>query len=337
MAIWIDTKYANMLSNQVDKFTLKKTNPYLVNLRCPLCGDSEKSKNKARGYLYTGKNSLLYKCHNCNASCNFNNFLKQVNNFLYDQYRLEKFKESPKPKEKPKEFKFKQPKFRERNIIDEYYTTVNELDEDHPCKVYCEKRQIPKEKLSTLYYIDDFTDLAIYYKIDMKNQTIKNRLGIPFIDYFGNVNGMSCRAIDNNPLRYYVARFNKDPLIYNANNIDTTKTIFVTEGPIDSMFLKNSVAVGNADLTRITNHYDKDKVVLIFDNQPRNKEIRKLMLEAWYKDFSVVVWPKNVKEKDINEMVICGYKNGYDIEKLINKNIFTGPKLRLQLTSWSKV
>jgi len=333
--LWLDTKYANLLSNQLDRFSIKKNNPYLANLRCPYCGDSQKFKNKARGYLYVSKNSLMYKCHNCNISKFFNNFLKDINNSMYDEYRLERFRESSNTVVRKAEptLKFEQPKFRQRNALDDYYTTVNKLDEDHPCRIYCEKRLIPKEKLSALYYIDDFTDLALYYKIDTKKQKIKNRLGIPFIDYFGNINGISCRAIDDNPLRYYVGRFNKDPLIYGANTVDASQKIYVTEGPIDCMFLDNAVAVGNADLTKIAQHYDKDKVVLIFDNQPRNKEIKKFMLDAWYKNFNVVVWPNNIKEKDINEMTIAKH----DVRKLLRINTFSGARLRLSIMNWSKV
>lgn len=331
--LYIDVKYANLLSNQIDNFKVKKNNPYLVNLRCPLCGDSQKNKKKARGYLYTRNDGMFYKCHNCNVACNFNNFLKQVNNTLYDAYRVEKFTDKTKTTKPEPVIKFEKPKFRERNLLDEYYTKVSKLDKDHPCYLYCIQRQIPEKMFSRLYYIDDFLDIATYYSIDTKNITIKNRLGIPFIDYFGTVNGISCRAIDSSPMRYYVARFNKDPLIYNANNIDSTKNIYVTEGPIDSMFLPNAVSTGNSDLMSISNHYDKDKVILIFDNQPRNKEIRKLMLEAWYQNFSVVVWPSSIKEKDINEMII----NGIDAVKTIKKNTFSGPSLRLSITNWNKL
>jgi hypothetical protein len=306
--LWLDVKYANMLSNQLSKFSIKKNNPFLANLRCPVCGDSQRSKNKARGYLYSGKDSLIYKCHNCNISKNFNNFLKDLNGPMYDEYRLEKFKESSSTvvrKVKPTP-KFEQPKFSQRNILDDYYTSVNKLDEDHPCRIYCEKRLIPKEKLSTMYYIDDFTDLAVYYKIDTKNQVIT--------------------------MRYHVARFNKDPLIYNANNVDTSKKIYVTEGQIDCMFLDNAVAVGNSDLTKVEHHYDKDSVILVFDNQPRNKEIKRLMLGAWYKGFSVVVWPNTIEEKDINEMIIAKH----DVQKLIRINTFSGARLRLSIMNWGK-
>ncbi len=71
----IDSKYINLVSARLDKF--KRVKPNLYNFRCPLCGDSQKHKNKARGYFYQVKTNTNYKCHNCGASMSFNNFLKK--------------------------------------------------------------------------------------------------------------------------------------------------------------------------------------------------------------------------------------------------------------------
>ena len=89
--IWIDTKYANLLSSKLDLYKVKKHNPFLANFRCPICGDSQKSKTKARGYLWAASDGLVMKCHNCNASMGFDKFIEHVDERLYRQYKFEKF------------------------------------------------------------------------------------------------------------------------------------------------------------------------------------------------------------------------------------------------------
>ena len=73
---FIDVKYISLLSSRLSKF--KKVKPHLYNFRCPICGDSQKNKNKARGFLYRVKTNTNYKCHNCGVSMSFSNFLKEI-------------------------------------------------------------------------------------------------------------------------------------------------------------------------------------------------------------------------------------------------------------------
>ena len=113
---YIDTRFINLVSSRLQKF--KKVKPDLYNFRCPVCGDSKKHKNKARGYLYAVKNNTNFKCHNCGASLSFNNFLKQIDTSLHKQYVMEKFKEGFAGGrnfvvEEPK-FEFKKPVFKQK-------------------------------------------------------------------------------------------------------------------------------------------------------------------------------------------------------------------------------
>ena len=109
----IDSKFIGLVSSRLQKF--KRIKADLYNFRCPLCGDSQKHKNKARGYFYQVKTNTNYKCHNCGASLSFNNFLKQIDSTLHKQYTLEKFKDGFTGKgfvvEEPK-FEFKKPVFK---------------------------------------------------------------------------------------------------------------------------------------------------------------------------------------------------------------------------------
>ena len=340
--LWLDVKYAGLLSVQLEKYKLKQQNPYLSNFRCPICGDSDRSKNKARGYIYTKASSLFYKCHNCGAGLSLPNLMKLVNHSLYDQYTMERYKEGldlhsvNKPKHRP-DFKFEAPKFKKKSMIDKLFTKMDELPDDNPGVQYLERRKIPRAKFDSLYYIDDMQKVEqLSKKYEDKIIGDEARIGIPFYDRQNNLVALSCRAIDNNNLRYLTVRLDEDaPLIYNLNEMDTTKAIYCVEGPIDSLFLPNCIAVGSSDLNKVESHIPKSITTLVFDNQPRNPEIVRIMYQAMEKDYNVAVWSDNIAEKDINEMVLSG-KTPDEILTSINKSTFNGLSLRLKLNEWSK-
>lgn len=340
--LWLDVKYAGLLSVQLEKYKLKQQNPYLSNFRCPICGDSDRSKNKARGYIYTKASSLFYKCHNCGAGLSLPNLMKLVNHSLYDQYTMERYKEGldlhsvNKPKHRP-DFKFEAPKFKKKSMIDKLFTKMDELPDDNPGVQYLELRKIPRAKFDSLYYIDDMQKVEqLSKKYEGKIIGNEARIGIPFYDRQNNLVALSCRAIDDNNLRYLTIRLDEDaPLIYNLNEMDTTKAIYCVEGPIDSLFLPNCIAVGSSDLNKVESHIPKSITTLVFDNQPRNPEIVRIMYQAMEKDYNVAVWSDNIAEKDINEMVLSG-KTPDEILTSINKSTFNGLSLRLKLNEWSK-
>ena len=107
---FIDVKYINLISARFQKFKRVKNNLY--NFRCPICGDSQKNKSKARGYLYQVKNNTNYKCHNCGINISFSNFLKQIDVEIHKQYSFEKFKEG----HTGKNFVVEEPKFEFKKI-----------------------------------------------------------------------------------------------------------------------------------------------------------------------------------------------------------------------------
>ena len=133
MPSYIDTKYVNLLSSRLPLF--KRKNEGLFNFRCPLCGDSQKSKTKARGYLYQKRTDLFYRCHNCGKSTTFSNFLKELDGEMYKDYALERYKDgvtgkgqnTPDP-----EFHVEKPKFHTKIDL----PRISELDDTHFAKKY---------------------------------------------------------------------------------------------------------------------------------------------------------------------------------------------------------
>ena len=89
--IYVDTKYISLVSGRLEKFSKKNEN--LFNFRCPYCGDSQKNRNRARGYFYRHKGSFIYKCHNCGVGRTLSNFLKDQDPDLYGEYVMEAYRE----------------------------------------------------------------------------------------------------------------------------------------------------------------------------------------------------------------------------------------------------
>ena len=332
MSEWIDRKYAGIVSNRLDRFQVKSNQPYTANFRCPICGDSKTNKWKARGYLFSKKGGIFYKCHNCSFSANLGNFLKQVDPTLHKQYIFERFAEGKQSNNNVTAFTFEQPKFKPKNILDDLFVPVKGT----PAEDYLRARQIPEDKWLSLYYVEDSQTLE-QLSDKYKGRVLGSdpRIAVPFYNNDDELVAVNCRAINDSKLRYITVRIdNNAPLIYNLNKIDRTKTVYVTEGPFDSMFLDNSVAVGSSDLNAVSRVLDRNNVVLVFDNQPRNRRLIDTMVSAASDQYKVVVWPSLVQQKDINEMVLNGVDN---VKEIIDNNTLCGLALSVRLNQWKKV
>lgn len=331
---YIDMKYVNLLSPKLQRFKTKKIGLY--NFACPYCGDSKK-KNKTRGYLYQKKSDLNFKCHNCGMTRTFTYFLKDIDPYLYDQYLMERYKEgltgratvAPEP-----EFNFEKPVF--KKSIFSGVPTIASLAEDHPARVYLENRKIPEKYLNKLYYVDDFTTWVKSHNPEYNSTKTDKRIIIPFTSLDGEIYGYQGRSLDKNTkLRYITTMLDKSyPKLYGLDSVDTKggKLVFVTEGPFDSMFLPNSVAMAGSD-GLFDGLIPKNQVVMIFDNEPRNKQIVEKLNRYIDKSYKVVIWPSNVTQKDINDMVLAGL----DIHKIIRDNIFSSLEAKLKFNEWKKV
>jgi len=334
----VDIKYAqNLLSANFNKYKIKQRSPFLAVMRCPLCGDSHKNKNKMRGYLYTKKNNLNYRCHNCNAGMSFVNFLKEVDGALYNSYCMERFKSN-------KSELVKAPKIKKNKItqsgLDVLFPKLSILEDDHPAVIYARSRSFPRSMFDKIYYCDNSKKLQkVHPSFENKNSTdTAARIIFPAYTRRGALIGFCARDIaENSNFRYTVYRLlDNYPFLYNIPRIDFEKRVYVVEGVIDSMFLPNCLAVGNSNLSNAYRVVKKRKdAVLIFDNEPRNKQIVKAMEKAAKMGFSVVIWPRNTSGKDINEMVEAGVSQE-DILALINNNSYHGPKFFLNLMEWNR-
>ena len=285
--------------------------------------------------MYRKKNDYFYMCHNCGASTSFYNFLKQVDPNLLEAYQLERYKLSANTNSPEPEFsELKvQPVFRKSLDLPK----ISELPEGHFAKDYVLGRKIPENMHSSLYYAEDFKAFVESFDVEKDLKEDDKRLIIPFHDKEGNITGFQGRALGESKIRYITIKLGEDiPGMFGIDKLNLDEKIYVFEGPIDSMFIKNSVGVASSALESAAKHLDKSKIVLVFDNEPRNKEIVKLMEHAIDNHFNVIVWPEMIDEKDVNDMVLQGF-DIEDLHDIMEKNTYVNLRAKMEFVNWKKV
>ena len=333
MSSYIDLKFINDLSGRLSQF--KKKTDYLFNFRCPHCGDSQKSKTKARAYLYRIKNDMFFKCHNCGQGQNLANFIKFVDPKLYESYLLERYKKSAPATPKPK-FDFKPTKFTDQTPIDDL-KSIKDLPEDHPARLYCVNRKIPEKYFDKLFLSDKFMTLVNEVKPNTYKITKDHpRLIIPFYDTTGKVFAFQGRAFGKEQPKYLTIKLDESKQkVYGLDKINFQKPIYITEGPIDSLFIDNCLAAGGADLF-LKNKIPNENITYIFDNEPRNKEIVKRMYKVIEQDFNVVIWPEDLQLKDVNDMIMSGLTK-LELQDIISNNTYSKLSALTKLNYWKKI
>ena len=326
MSEFVDAHYVTLLSGRLDKFTRKKSD--LFNFRCPYCGDSQKHKNKARGYFFRVKADMVFKCHNCGVGRTLPNFLKDQAPDLYDEYIMERYKKGttgkgsyvPKPK-------FKKPVFKKKGNLEK----VSNLNIEHPAYQYIVKRKLDP---SLFYFTDQFCTWVNTQKptfSDIKKD--HPRIIIPFIDREKKWFGFQGRSLNpKDKMRYITVMLDENrPKIYGLDRINPNETIYVVEGPFDSTFLDNSLAMAGSDVDSRTHNWSN--YIWVYDNEPRNREIVNRISKSIDRGDKVVIWPNNILQKDINDMVLAGH----DVQSLVESNTYQGLKAKVKLTEWKKV
>ena len=319
----VDSKYIGLVSPRLQKFKKVKNN--LFNFRCPICGDSKKNKSKTRGYLYTVKADVNFRCHNCGASMTFSNFLKEIDTVLHKQYVFERFKDGKSGRgtvvEEPK-FNFQPPEFKQK--ID-----LPKADSNERAKEYLERRKLNP---SDFYYTSKFKAWTNSHKKTFDDFNYDEpRIIIPLF-YKKSWIGFQGRSLGPNSVKYITVIFNENsPKIYGLDNIRTDAPVFVTEGPFDSTFIRNSIAMCGADGD--VGKWGVSTPVWVYDNEPRSKEITSRISNNITNGESVVIWPNQIKEKDINDMVLAGH----DVQSIVESNIYNGLEAKLQFTNWKRI
>ena len=320
----VDSKYIGLVSSRLQKFKRVKNNLY--NFRCPICGDSQKNKNKTRGYLYQVKNNTNFKCHNCGASMSFNNFVKKIDPVLHKQYTLEKFKEG----HTGRNFVVESPKLEFTKPVFKKSINLPKASSDSRAKEYLVNRKIDPDKF---YFADKFMEWT-----NTQKQTFdtilrdESRIVIPMYDETKNLIGFQGRSLGKSFTKYITVMLNDDsPKIYGLEKIDRKQSIYIVEGPFDSTFVENSVAMCGSDID--VRSFDWSDYIWVLDNEPRNREIVNRVSGVINRGDRVVIWPNGLMEKDINDMILAGH----DVMSMLELNTYSGLEAKIKFNNWKKI
>mgnify|MGYP005737091565 FL=1 len=326
---YLDTKYINLASASLQKY--KKVKNGLWTFRCPYCGDSKKNKNKTRGYIFQVKGDHVFKCHNCGITRSFSNFLKDHVPHVYDEYVMERYKEGTIGKNVPKpdltQF-ISKPKFEKKTIDLEPLSCLNNF---HVARKYILGRGIPENKLDRLFYCPNFKEWTNTQKHTFSDTTNdEERIIIPLNDTDGNLIGFQGRSLSPKAkMRYITVMLDEDaPKLYGLDHINKNETIYIVEGPLDSFFLENAVAMCGSDVD--IRSFGWSDYIWVYDNEPRSRQITDKISKSIDAGDAVVIWPRSIKEKDLNDMVT----SGINVKNVIQSNVYQGLKAKLQLSSW---
>lgn len=332
--LYIDLKYAGFLSGRLKNFKQVKAHHYKFSHSCE---DDKFGRLKARAYLFPAGDGLNVYCHHCGLSKTLGSFMREVDPNLFQEYRLETFKESHSPSAEKissilpiVEEEDPPPSVEEDSIV-----YLDSLPVDHPVLRYVEGRKIPKEFYSKIGVVYNFNRFAGKYVESFRTKKKKYpRLVFPFFKKDGSVSMYACRAFGQEQPKYIKLTVDeKADHIYGLWRIDESKDIFALEGQIDSLFLENAISVGSADYGSEWIRKHRDKVVIVPDSDyKRNPQVYKSLDNAVRSGFRIALLPETIPWKDINDCVVKGNMSSKFLQETLISNIVQGPKAMLELS-----
>lgn len=323
------------MNKLVMRFDLKQSRNNLWNTKCVICGDSKRKSSKKRMYFILRENKVHVYCHNCGYSRNLYGFLEDKAPDLLDEYKFYGFSSKPKfDQEKIQELKeiIQKPKKIAITVDELLELTLgfHELRANHPARKYVEHRQIP---FRNVRYCINF---RVFYKelkpedhCDMPDVPC---MLIPFYRKDKPVEILQARFFDPKiKPKYLTVKLNPDALkVYNGDYIDQNQLIWILEGPIDSMFVPNAIAMAGSDLS-----FSGD-ICWVYDNEPGNDEIVNKMIKKLDKGDKVVIWQKTDNFKDINEGIVKKVIDKDSVYDILRERIQEGLMGKLKLAEWRK-
>ena len=340
---WLEQKYVGMISSRLRNY--KRKSATLFNFSCPICGDSDSNKSRARGYIYEKKGKSSFHCHNCSASMSISNFIKMIDQSSYNEMMMERLKTDKSPQQIDLDNfveKMKTPVFRKSGPL-KNLKKVSQLSPDHRVKRLVDARKIPTPyhaKLFSCPNFKQFTNDLVPGKFDEDSlKRDETRLLIPFFDKDKRLHAYQGRAVYESKLKYITIILDDSvPKVYGLDTVDFNKVVYVMEGPIDSMFIDNSIATAGGDLVSALGDLtaSRSSMVIVYDNEPRSRETIKKLDKAIMQGYNVVIWPENLEHKDVNDMILSGLTSEF-IQFILKSNTYRDLAAKLALTRWSKV
>jgi hypothetical protein len=269
------------------------------------------------------------------------NLIKYVDSKTHKDYIMERYKSGVKTNNPEPEFKFDAPVFKKKSVL-KGLLSISELEEEHPARKIVNKRKLPISSLRDIYLCESFykfTNTLIPNKFPSLDGD-HPRLLIPFRDEQGEIFAYQGRAFGDEQPKYITIKLKDEDKIFGLDRVTKDKHIYVVEGPLDSLFIDNCIAVGGADFDRPVSIEGRlisnGEVTVIFDNEPRNKEINKQIEKTINHGRRIVIWPDSMRHKDINDMIIAGYTKE-QVQEIITDKTFCGAAAKLRFAEWRKI
>ena len=270
-------------------------NTEVFELSCPFC--------KSTSFKYQHNERWMFLCHSCQRNISWLSVENKV----------------PKKQKQTADINY--------SSILNAVKSVSSLEDGHLCKSYVNKRKIPNKWFDKLYYTDTPNVFAKPAGKELKDGP---KLVIPLFNKNKKMFGVQLRSLDNQKPKYITLRYNdSDEKIFGMDTINHSEDATIVEGPIDSLFVKNSIAM--AGISTIDDKYKTFTVCL--DNEPRNKQVIQKLINYVDQGFKVVVWPDVIKQKDINDMVLAGV----DVNAVIKSNTYSGLEAKIKINNWKRV
>ncbi len=345
MAFTLQTElqYVSQIAYRLPLF--RRTGRNKWNFRCVICGDSKKKSTKCRGFIGEAKKGghLVYSCPNCGYHKSFVRFLEEFDKPTYTQLITEIYadkrsyeREDERDISFLQDLEFRLPKITKTQVLPRTVQTIDSLADDHPAVRYLRERQIPEQTWSRLLYSNQFESFC-----KKPQKRCEPRLVLPCYDSTETIFAAQGRILPGyQGIRYRLHRIcGESSIVFGLKNLDHASKIYVVEGPLDSLFLSNGLAICSASLHRIQDivaehgiSVDRSQFVLVFDNEKRSPDILAFMLKAVGMGYNVCVWPDSVLEKDINDMALAGR----DVQSIIDSHTFSGAQAEMMIGFWKR-
>jgi len=357
MSIYIDRKFLGFVSSKLEQYKQKQTD--LFNFRCPYCGDSKKNKLKARGYVYRKSNDYFFICHNCGKSTTFAKFLEHIDSASYKQYILERYaagETGHQPYRKPDFQELKgnawsrfqstnaeptgdstQTESLERTWREFAHYSIKNLPDGHYARDYIKKRKIPEHFWNEIFFVPKFRDFLDKEFSNHNKDEVPNddRIVLFYTNEKDKITNVAGRALSESKIRYVTIKVTDEKKIFGLHRLQKQNKVYVLEGQFDSFFVDNSVASGDSNLGGVAAVLPELDLVLVYDNEPRNKDIVSQIEKSIDRGYNVCLFPDAVKGKDVNEMIQNGLTSK-EIKDIINANTFSGLTAKLKFTHWKR-
>lgn len=311
--------------------------PVKINFRCPLCGDSMKSKYLARAWFYEYEGKLRYGCFNCNENMLIGEFLKRYHPERYREWLRDKRGATEEVDRREKDlFSIKTP------VVDElpFCERLDKLSDEHPAKRYMINRKIPSDKMYLFYFTMDWKKVANHVCPDTyKDDEREPRIIIPIYNKDGKIESIQGRALrECDGIRYLTVKTHEHAnKVYGIERVeDDKKPVFYFEGPIDSVFIHNGCAIAGGQMDVNLAPF-KERRVWVLDNENRQPDTMARYQRLIDAGEDVVLWDKAPwMSKDINDMVQKENANPVDIYNYLCDNIVSGLRAENRFSRWKK-